>query len=140
MVRVGFSGSRRGMTGEQSRALRLSLASLGDAVLHRGDAVGADAEAHEQAVALGWSVIIHPPINEAWRARKAASEERAPKPYLVRNRDIVDETELLVAAPADAVEQLQPGTWSTVRYARRLGRPISIIRPDGSVVREPLRQ
>jgi hypothetical protein len=137
MVHVGFSGTRRGMTGEQSRALRLSLASLGDAVLHHGDAVGADAEAHEQAVALGWSVIIHPPINDAWRARKAASEERAPKPYLVRNRDIVDETELLVAAPADAVEHLQSGTWSTVRYARRLGRPISIIRPDGSVVREP---
>jgi hypothetical protein len=95
------------MTREQSRALRLSLASLGHAVLHHGDAVGADAEAHEQAVALGWSVIIHPPINEAWRARKAASEERAPKPYLVRNRDIVDETELLVAALADAVEHPQ---------------------------------
>jgi hypothetical protein len=60
--------------------------------LHHGDAIGADAEAHEQAVALGWSVIIHRLINDAWRARKAASEERAPKPYLVRNRDMVDET------------------------------------------------
>jgi hypothetical protein len=137
MVHVGFSGTRRGMTSEQSRALRRSLASFEDAVLHHGDAVGADAEAHEQAVVLGWSVIIHPPINAAWRARKVASEERAPKPYLVRNRDIVDETELLIAAPAEAVEHLRSGTWSTVRYARRLGRPISIIKPDGTVVREP---
>src|SRR5215510_12812367 len=113
MVHVGFSGTRRGMTGEQSRALRLSLVSLGNAVLHHGDAVGADAEAHEQAVPLGWSVIIHPPINDPWRARKKASEERVPKPYLVRNRDIVDETELLIAAPDDAVEHLQSSTWST---------------------------
>jgi len=137
MVHVGFSGTRRGMTREQSRALRRSLASFGEAILHHGDAVGADAEAHEQAVALGWSVIIHPPINEAWRARKVASEERAPKPHLVRNKDIVDETELLIAAPAEAVEILRSATWSTVRYARRLGRPIWIIRPDATVVREP---
>ena len=60
-----------------------------------------------------------------------------PSPNLVRKRDIVDKTELLVTAPADAVEHLQSRTWPTVHYARRLGRPISIIRPDGSVIREP---
>jgi len=80
--------------------------------------------------------VSHPPINDAWRAHTAADEERAPKPYLVRNRDIVEETELLIAAPANAIEHLQSGTWSTVRCARRSGRPISIIRPDGTVVRE----
>jgi len=42
----------------------------------------------------------------------------------------------LIAASANAVEHLQSGTWSTVRYARRSGRPISIIRPDGTVVRK----
>src|SRR5262245_41796084 len=51
--------------------------------------------------------------------------------YLVRNRDIVEETDLLIAAPANAVEHLQSGTWCTVRYARRSGRH-SIIRPDGT--------
>lgn len=80
--------------------------------------------------------VIRPSMTHG--AHKTADEERAPKPYLVRNRDIVEETELLIAAPAKAVEHLQSGTWSTVRYARRFGRPISIIRPDGTVIREGL--
>ena len=138
MQRIGFTGTRLGMTGEQLRALRDLLATFGHAVLHHGDGVGADAEAHDIAITLGWKAVSHPPINDAWRAHKVADEERAPKPYLVRNRDIVEETELLIAAPAKAVEHLQSGTWSTVRYARRSGRPISIIRPDGTVIREGL--
>jgi len=80
------------MTGEQLRALRDLLATFGHADLHHGDAVGADAEAHDIAVTLGWNAVSHPPINDAWRAHKVADEERAPKPYLVRNRDIVEET------------------------------------------------
>jgi hypothetical protein len=127
------------MTGEQMGALKVVLASLGQAVLHHGDAIGADADAHDVAVTLGWMAVIHPPINEGWRARKEAAEERSPKPYLVCNRDIVEETELLIAVPAKATEHLRSGTWSTVRYARCLGRPISIIMPDGTVIREQCR-
>lgn len=134
MQRIGFTGTRHGMTSEQMRALRDLLATFGEAILHHGDAVGADAEAHDIAVMLGWMAVSHPPINNTWRAHKVADEERAPKPYLVRSRDIVEETELLIAAPANAIEHLQSGTWSTVRCARRSGRPISIIRPDGTVV------
>jgi hypothetical protein len=132
---IGFAGTRLGMTSDQMGALREVLAPLRQAVLHHGDAIGADAEAHDIALTLGWKAVIHPPINETWRAHKVASEERPAKPYLVRNRDIVDETELLVAAPAKAAEHLQSGTWATVRYARRLGRPVLVVLPDGKIVR-----
>jgi hypothetical protein len=97
--------------------------------LHHGDAVGADAEAHDIAIELGCAIVIHPPAIETQRAFMTAADVRAPKPYLDRNKDIVRETTILVAAPAEAVEQLRSGTWSTVRYARRLGRQVHLLTP-----------
>jgi predicted Rossmann fold nucleotide-binding protein DprA/Smf involved in DNA uptake len=35
-------------------------------------------------------------------------------------------------------EELRSGTWATVRYARRIGRPITLLFPDGGVLREGL--
>jgi hypothetical protein len=128
-VHIGFTGTRDGMTARQKSALRGLLTSHDGAILHHGDAVGADAEAHDIAVALGCTIVIHPPTIERQRAFRSAAEIRAPRPYLDRNKDIVRDTKLLVAAPADAMEQLRSGTWSTVRYARRLGRPICLLTP-----------
>jgi hypothetical protein len=121
------------MTPTQRERLRALLACTPGAVLHHGDAIGADAEAHDIAVALGWAVVIHPPSEDYGRAFKASSFVRAPRPHLKRNRAIVRETDMLIAAPAGAIEELRSGTWSTVRYARRQGRPIWLILPDGSV-------
>lgn len=33
-------------------------------------------------------------------------------------------------------EQLRSGTWSTIRYARRVDIPRVIVYPDGSIVKE----
>jgi hypothetical protein len=129
LMRIGFTGTRRGMTKRQKIALSDLLSSYAATILHHGDAIGADAEAHEIAVGLGCAIVIHPPAVETQRAFKAATEIRAAKPYLVRNKDIVRETALLIAAPAESVEQLRSGTWSTVRYARRLGRQIRLLTP-----------
>jgi hypothetical protein len=73
--------------------------------------------------------VIHPPAIETQRAFKAAAEIRAAKPYLVRNKYIVRETALLISAPAEPAEQLRSGTWSTVRYARRIGRQVCLLTP-----------
>lgn len=99
---------------------------------HHGDCVGADEEAHQLAVALRLDVILHPPEldrRRAWCENYVA--EREPAPYLDRNHNIVDETEMLVAAPATKDEQLRSGTWATVRYARKQGRSIYFAWPDG---------
>jgi hypothetical protein len=134
VVRIGFTGTREGMTPAQERALRDFLASRPGAVLHHGDCIGADAQAHDVAVELGCVVVIHPPAVGTLRAFKPSSDVRKPRPYLDRNKDIVRETKLLIAMPAEFTEQHRSGTWSTVRYARRLGRPVRIILPDGSTI------
>ena len=129
LLHIGFTGTRQGLSERQKSALRDLLASHPGAILHHGDAIGADAEAHDIAVELDCSIVIHPPNDVTQRAFKIAALTRAPRAYLDRNKVIVRETSFLIAAPAMEVEQLRSGTWSTVRYARRLGRPVHLLAP-----------
>ncbi len=60
-------------------------------------------------------------------SRKAV-EEINPKPYLQRNRDIVNDCDILIAVPIDKdVEEVRSGTWMTIRLARKAGKQIIII-------------
>jgi hypothetical protein len=54
---------------------------------------------------------------------------------LLEPRRIPWKTASLIAAPAEPEEQLLSGTWSTVRFARKLGKPVFLILPDGTVNR-----
>lgn len=134
-VKIGFTGTSRGMRMVQKAALRDVLIIM-SGEFHHGDCVGADAEAHDIAVSLRFELVIHPPINPSKRAFKQAKTIRGPLDYLDRNKVIIDETEVLVAAPGETNERVRSGTWSTVRYARRRGREIIIIFPDGRVKME----
>lgn len=127
---LGFTGTQRGMTVSQVTSLRYLLWNSGY-VVHHGDCIGADAQAHDIARACGLRVIIHPPINEAKRAWCKGDVILPERDYLDRNHDIVDACVWLVAAPGEEEEKIRSGTWSTVRYARRKGRSIKIIPPDG---------
>lgn len=132
---LGFTGTSKGMAPRQLKAVRQLLWQA--KVLHLGDCVGADAEAYEEALLLGCATVGHPPSAGRKRACLDYNEERAPKPFLERNKDIVNEgVDGLIAAPKGWVEELRSGTWATVRYARKLGRRIWIIKPDGSIVKE----
>jgi hypothetical protein len=137
---VGFAGTQQSPTARQEHTLREILEELYSLVneLHHGDCIGADALAHNIAVNLGYGIVQHPPLNEAKRAFCTTPDMiiRDPKEYLERNRDIVDETTVLVAIPLQDIELVRSGTWSTVLYARRLRRPIWIIRRDGTIKRE----
>lgn len=131
-MRIGFTGTQRGMTPDQKRVLE-DLLRRSDGEFHHGDCIGADAEAHDLAKELPYWIIVHPPVFNSKRAWKGGHEIRAPKDYLDRNKDIVAETERLVAAPGEPQEQLRSGTWSTIRHARKLKRRVYIIMPDGYV-------
>jgi hypothetical protein len=133
---IGFTGSQRGMTPEQTVALfnLLLFEPESEFGFHHGDCIGADAGAHEIALILFRPIVVHPPDRDVKRAFcPNATEVRDPAPYMVRNQAIVNETLLLVACP-DGPEHLRSGTWSTVRYARKIGRPVVLITPDGSVL------
>lgn len=136
-LKIGFTGTQRGMTPDQKAAVRNLLWEVGGGEFHHGDCIGADAEAHDIAVSLRFDTVIHPPSDPSKRAFKWATARthyiRTPKPYLERNHDIVDETQEMIATPGEYHEQLRSGTWATVRYARKLKRKITIIFPDGSL-------
>ncbi len=128
---IGFTGSQRGMTEKQKRAVTTILSRLAATTIHHGDCVGADFEFDSVARTLNFNIVVHPPINPKKRAYVANDDNTThltPKPYKDRNRDIVDACNLLVAAPKGP-ECLRSGTWSTVRYARKKHKTIVIVEP-----------
>lgn len=122
-MKVGFTGSRTNPTDGQIDWLHQILLLSRATELHHGDCVGADKVAHGMALALGMKIVVHPPTNPKLRAGCIGDELRPEFPYLVRNKNIVDETEILVALPSGP-EHVRSGTWWTIRYARGLKRPI----------------
>lgn len=129
-MHVGFTGTQQGLTLEQRVELaRVLYAYTDGTVFHHGDCIGADDEAHDIARDAGYDIEIHPPINDYKRAWRRGGILHEPKEYLDRNHDIVDACDVLIAAPAQVEEVMRSGTWATVRYARKLGKPVVMIFP-----------
>jgi len=133
-MKIGFTGTRQGMSIRQFGVLRTEFAKRATE-FHHGDCIGSDAQAHEVMRQHSYAkIVLHPPASTSLRAHcPGAHESRMPTPYLSRNRAIVDETEMLIATPAEFTEQQRSGTWSTIRYARSVGKKMVIIFPDGTV-------
>ena len=133
---LGFTGTRLGLTPQQILALHQLFQQFilygNDLEFHHGDCIGADAGAHEIAVSYGARTIGHPPTNTDLRAYTINDQNMPPKPYKERNKDIVDNTALLLACSATPHEELRSGTWQTIRYAESVGKEPIIIGPDGS--------
>jgi hypothetical protein len=130
-MRIGFTGSRTGLTAKQRDQLWALLP--GALEFHHGDCIGADHEAHLIALELGVPVVVHPPTVVKYRAWSThGMQYMAPAPFLVRNKRIVRYTDQLIACPKESVEPKPgrgQGTWSTVRYARDQGKPVDILWP-----------
>ena len=133
-MKIGFTGTRRGMTNKQKDKVRELLKGCSE--FHHGSCIGSDKEAGDIAVILGIEIILHPPLDTKNMAPCSGKEVREPKSYGIRDKDIVDETEFLIAIPKGFSEELRSGTWQTVRYARKQGKKIFIICPDGTTVIE----
>lgn len=157
---VGFTATQRGLTKAQNDVLHDMMMEAFGRVreAHHGDCIGGDQQIDAMLDLYNIDTVIHPPtINtkRAWCARHWAMRmkfgemlggkppnrnkvtELPPRPYLTRNHDIVRVSRVLIAAPGEMTEQLRSGTWATVRYARKLGRTIRLIMPDGSKRIEP---
>lgn len=135
--RIGFTGTQHGMTQKQIDVVASLIAAFRPEEVHHGDCVGADERFHRMCVqACVPRIIIHPPDTSAKRAYCAAGLDitiLAVKPYLERNHDIVDATQILIATPQTAKEQQRSGTWATIRRAFRRQRPVFIVQPDGAI-------
>ena len=137
-MKLGFTGTRKGITPEQKAELIIILDNILIDQFHHGDCVGADEAAHEIALACEIRYIeIHPPKLDQHRAF-CYHDKRSdltvvvhkPDEYMNRNRKIVFETDGLVATPSGPEVQ-RSGTWSTIRYAMKEKKPVLIIWPDG---------
>ena len=136
-MRIGFTGTRRGMTEAQRDAVAALLQQGAPAVVFHGDCVGADAEFHALCRALEPAPVVNirPGCErgDPRRAGCAGDVTATVRPFLQRNRDIVDACQLLIVAPGEDVEHKRSGTWSTYRYARTVGRSLVVVFPDGRV-------
>ena len=139
---LGFTGTRRGMTTYQKTNLRHAVAILPERVIH-GGAEGADEEFHNfiyRTISKETNVLsmeIYPTANRTHLWEDDFSIDKCwgevvvhdPMDPLVRDRIIAGRCDHLLAAPATVNEVLRSGTWATVRYARKAGKPVTILLP-----------
>lgn len=134
---LAFTGSKDRITEAQKVRLLFELKAArknGFLWMHNGDCVTSDAEAAGQWADLNRKIMLHPPHKDTYRAfidyADVVCETRG---YLERDQDMVECSELLIATPQTYNEQRRSGTWTTIRYARKLRMKIIIILPDGTV-------
>ncbi len=139
-MKVGFTGTREGMADAQLSAFGQWIYGRGLTHFYHGCCVGADEQAARAAYDESPFVrVVGMPsdleVLTSGAAKAVCHHIADPKPPLDRNRDIVDACEVLVACPKGP-EELRSGTWATVRYARKQGKRIVIVWPDGEVTEE----
>jgi hypothetical protein len=135
---LGFTGTRKGLSKAQRSALPYALCAIrADQVIH-GGAMGADTEFGTWTGSV--EVVIYPASAERYEYWRCVQSPwltiNPPIKPLVRNVIIANRCDHLLACPAEMVEQQRSGTWATVRYARKAGKPITLLLPDGSIQKD----
>lgn len=103
-----------------------------------GDALGADAEFHAilRSKCPHVQIEIRPGISaqdgSTIRAYTQADKEYASRTYGERNRDIVDQCDFMLGTPLNE-QKRRSGTWRTLKYAHRCGKPGLIVLPGRCV-------
>lgn len=128
-MKVGFTGTRKGMSQYQKHRVYTYLERLGASEAHHGDCVGADSDFHDICLDLGIDIYIHPgrPNHRAWKGGAYCYYDA--KDYFERNKDIVDTTDTLLATPDSDKERVRSGTWATIRYAKKCDKTVLEIYP-----------
>jgi hypothetical protein len=143
---VGVSGTREEMPAEQQHtffSLIIEAIRLGATEVHHGACVGADAFVHFHMQTQLVTTHVHPPSDTAFSAmsflmRHNRRVDHDPKPYAARNQDIVDASDVLIAAPRYPEKDSRSkhsGTWMTVRKAADAGMLVLIAGAGGEVSR-----
>ena len=135
-MKIGFTGTRDGMTNEQKRTLASILSwyasrENAERFVH-GACIGADGQAATIAKNLAYTTVARPSNIEGMQTSVRSDINLHSQRPLDRNKDIVKTTDLLIACPRETEEVQRSGTWSTIRYALTLLKPVIIIYPDGS--------
>lgn len=137
---LGFTGTRKQPTMKQARRFRIFLSDNDSDIdeFHHGGCDGSDLMAHRLALWYFMPVVVHPPIKETFLAFECLEPhpnvtvlER--KPYLARDRDIVNVPIDCLFATPDGPRRPHSGTWYTIDYAIYRHVPVVICWPDGQI-------
>lgn len=126
---IGIVGSRRRDSADDYRACLAAFDSvyrLGDQLVSGGCPQGADRFAEQIAKRRGLTIVIHYPDWNGDSGRAAGFE---------RNALIAQDADLLIALVAS---DRTGGTEDTIRKAKRLGRGVLLVMPDGCLRTEPI--
>ena len=122
----------------QKEWLAAKLKELGNEQFIHGGCAGADEQAHH--INKSPITFIYPASYPQGQSMNLTLWQNyheiiiAPaKKALDRNHDIVDDSDILIACPGEKEEVLRSGTWATIRYAKKQGKSVIIIYPDGEV-------
>jgi len=128
-MRLGITGTREGMSPAQKELFEFVAREYNPTEFHHGDCEGADAEAHDIIRHINPSIriVVHPPIYPYRRAYKKGDEMRPPYDYIPRDKNIVNEINYLIGAPLTDEEIIRSGTWTTIRYAKKIGREYLVL-------------
>lgn len=128
---IGVTGTQQGWNNKQLHAFCTLIRRICPTTFHHGDCVGVDELSHYMVRAIdpGTRIVIHPPENAAKRAFCLGDYIHSEKPYLERNKDIVRSISLLIGIPKEPEEVLRSGTWSTIRFARKMRKQVHILLP-----------
>ena len=133
-MKIGFTGTRKGMSEAQKDQCGMLLMAFERSTsidvapeLHHGGAYGADLEAHQLAALDGYVIHVHPCPGVVRDFGEETNIWHEVFPPLKRNRIIVSECDILIAAPFTDREELRSGTWATIRYAREAGKPVVML-------------
>lgn len=134
---VGITGTQRGLTFAQYETATELLGELDSPPdLHHGGCIGAD----EQIARLTKRLWPHARLfcyrghtRDKWAELDSSTTfVGEPTDNLRRNRVIVLAVERVWAFPGEKDEVLRSGTWATIRYAKKVKRPLWVVFPDGS--------
>lgn len=132
MRKLGVSATQYGMTNPQRQQWIKWVMENGPwSAFHHGDCIGGDEEAFWmiREVFPNLRTVAWPGDNSSKRAYTPSDLVMAVQPNLQRNRCIAEIADVLVAAPNTPYEVIRSGTWTTIRYARKLGKHVEIIGP-----------
>ncbi len=129
--KIGFSGTQKGMNQKQKQAFDAIIAKIQPDEFHHGKCIGADEDAHHivRETSPGTKIHGHPCTITDKQVNLQVDVNHPVKEPIPRNHDIVDQTDYLIAAPKSRLEELRSGTWSTIRYARKQGKRVTILYP-----------
>jgi hypothetical protein len=146
---VGFTGTRAGCTTEQYESLQRLLAGMNIEEFHHGSCLGADTDAARIVRSLGAiRIVAHPGVSARGGANPMLSQEAldvsneilCERAHFSRNRQIIQVCDVLVACPRLDTEETNGGTWYTINHARKVGKRVIIVWPDGKVEEQDWRQ